>query len=586
MSNEVRTTARPIAVWAPSAKQVELERNGCKTSLRRESSGWWTAPAFTQVPGDYRFCIDGGAPLPDPRSPCQPAGVHGPSRSVDHAEFVWTDRGFRAPPLSSAIIYELHIGTFTPEGTFDSAISRLDALLDLGVTHVELMPVAQFPGAYGWGYDGVDLFAPYHGYGGPDGLKRLVDACHARGLATILDVVYNHLGPQGNYLGKFGPYYSGRQDTPWGASLNFDGPHSDEVRRFFIDNALMWLRDYHFDGLRLDAVQAIADITATHFLEQLATEVNELQAHLGRHLVLIAENDTNDPRLVRRPEAGGFGLDAQWSDDFHHALHAAITGERVRYYVDFGALRDLARTFEQPFLFDGRHSAFRGRRHGRAPLGVSGHHFLAYIQNHDQVGNRARGERLTHVTTPERCRIAAGLVLMSPYVPMLFQGEEWGATTPFLFFADHRDDPGLARAISAGRKRELESCGWSGNAPNPCAPVTFQCSKLNWEERALAPHASMLDWYKQLIAVRRTYPELTNGRLDLVRTECNEAEQWLSIERGGVTIQANFSSHPRRVPMGENRFGRVVLCSGSLPPVLEDGHVILPRETFSVLHRD
>ena len=358
------------------------------------------------------------------------------------------------------MIYELHVGTFTEEGTFEAIIPRLDHLKRLGITHVELLPVAEFPGRFGWGYDGVSLFATRHVYGGPEGLKKLVDACHARNLAVVLDVVYNHLGPSGNYLPKFAPYFTDRHNTPWGDALNFDGPHSDEVRRYFCDNALMWLRDYHVDGLRLDAVHAIVDTSAITFLEQLATEVDVLKAHLGRHLTLIAESDLNDPRVVRPWEIGGFGIDAQWSDDFHHALHSVITGEKNGYYSDFGSIRDLATAFETSYVYTGRRSKFRGKRHGRPPIGLTGHHFLGYVQNHDQLGNRARGDRLCHLTSKERAKVAAALVLTAPFIPMLFQGEEFGSNSPFQFFADFSEEPELAKAVSEGRRKEFGQFGW------------------------------------------------------------------------------------------------------------------------------
>src|SRR3954452_4809254 len=370
-------------IWAPNADKLQLETNNERINLAKYARGWWTAPLQLEHGQDYSLSINDKAGLPDPRSPWQPNGVHAASRHVDHSRFQWTDDGWQSRPLSSAIIYELHTGTFTPQGTFDSAIDRLDYLVDLGVTHVELMPVASFLGNRGWGYDGVALDAPHQAYGGPDGLKRLVDACHARGLGVILDVVYNHLGPSGNYLPLFGPYFSQRHKTPWGDAINFDGPYSDEVRRYFCDNALMWLRDYHFDGLRLDAVHAIIDTSAVPFLEQLTEEVDELEAHLARHFVLIAESDLNDPRIVRPREIGGFGLDAQWCDDIHHALHTVLTGEREGYYADFGALTDLATAMTRPYVYAGDHSEFRKRRHGRPPMNLSAHRFLAYIQNHD-----------------------------------------------------------------------------------------------------------------------------------------------------------------------------------------------------------
>ena len=403
-------------VWAPVPKSVELQFQGRRSPMQRGDDDWWTVAVDTTGPGsDYGFVVDGEGPFPDPRSPWQPTGVHGLSRVVDHSAYQWTDSGWQAPPLSSALVYELHVGTFTPDGTFDAVIGKLDHLVELGVTHVQLMPVNDFPGGHGWGYDGVDLFAPRHAYGGPDGLRRLVDVCHARRLAVLLDVVYNHFGPSGNYLARYAPYFTRRHITPWGDAVNFDGPDSDEVRRFFCDNALHWLRDYHVDGLRLDAVHTIVDASAQPFLEQLGREVKELESRLGRSLVVIPESDLNDPRLLWPHERGGFNLDAQWSDDLHHALHTVLTGERTGYYADFGTLADLAKALRNAYVYDGRYSRYRRRHHGRPPTGLSGHRFLGYLQNHDQVGNRARGERLSQLVSLGRLKIGAALVMTSGF---------------------------------------------------------------------------------------------------------------------------------------------------------------------------
>jgi maltooligosyltrehalose trehalohydrolase len=569
-------------VWAPDTRQVEVSLDGRRVAMTAGEGGWWTVEVDGVGPGhDYAFAVDGGEPLPDPRSPWQPRGVHEPSRLVDHAAFRWTDAGWQAPPLAAGLVYELHVGTFTAAGTFDGTIERLDHLVRLGVTHVELMPVSQFPGRHGWGYDGVDLFAPHAAYGGPEGLKRLVDACHRRGLAVLLDVVYNHLGPAGNYLDRFGPYFTDRYATPWGRAVNLDGPGSDEVRRFFCDNALGWLRDYHVDGLRLDAVHAIVDTSAVHFLEQLAAEVADLGTRLGRHFVLIAESDLNDPRLVQRPEAGGYGLDAQWSDDFHHALHAALTGERAGYYADFGRLADLAKALGSAYVYDGRHSAFRGRRHGRPATGLPGTRFLGYLQTHDQVGNRARGERSSHLLSPGLLKVGAALVLLGPFVPMLFQGEEWAASTPFLYFTDH-DDPELARAVTEGRRNEFRGFGWEpAEVPDPQAPGTFARSKLDWSEPGREPHRALLDWHAALIRLRRE-AGLARGRLDGVRVQYDEAERWLVLEREAVTVACNLAGRAQRIPLGEGRAGAIALASD--PDVkLAAGAADLPQESVVVL---
>ena len=577
----------PYRVWAPLAERVSVNVAGDTVFMDRDPAieGWWQAAGREAIPGEeYSFNVDEHENLPDPRSGWQPHGVHGPSKIVDHSAFGWTDEDFQARPLSSALIYELHVGTFTPEGTFDGVIDRLAHLKKLGVTHVELMPVADFPGRFGWGYDGVNLFAPRHAYGGPEGLKRLVDACHARKLGVILDVVYNHLGPSGNYLPKFAPYFTDRHHTPWGDALNFDGPYSDEVRRYFCDNALMWLRDYHVDGLRLDAVHAIVDTSATTFLEQLATEVDVLKAHLGRHLVLIAESDLNDPRIVRPWEIGGFGIDAQWSDDFHHALHSVITGEQNGYYSDFGSIKDLATAFETSYVYTGRRSKFRLRRHGRPPIGLTGHHFLGYVQNHDQLGNRAQGDRLCHLTSVERSKVAAALVLTAPFIPMLFQGEEFGSCSPFQYFADFSEDPELAKAVSEGRRKEFGQFGWKPeDVPEPGSVETFERSKIRWDEMEREPHRSVLRWHRELIELRRKLPQLTDGRLDLIVTECDDDRQWLFVERGLVSIVANLAGEPRTIPLREGRPTNILLASVEEGIESGDVQITLPGNSVAIL---
>jgi maltooligosyltrehalose trehalohydrolase len=551
-----------FSVWAPEAERVDVFVAGTSHPMARAERGWWSARVDAAPGDDYGFSLDGADPLPDPRSPWQPNGVHGLSRLVDHSAYEWSDAGWRGRPLASAVVYELHTGTFTPEGTFDAAAARLDHLVRLGVTHVELLPVAHFPGDRGWGYDGVDLFAPHEAYGGPEGLKRFVDACHARGLGVIMDVVYNHLGPAGNYLGSFGPYFTDRYATPWGQAVNFDGPGSVEVRRFFVDNALMWLRDYHCDGLRLDAVHAILDASAIHVLEEMQLRVEELEAHLGRDVFLIAESDLNDPRVVNRREAGGYGLDAQWSDDFHHALHSVLTGERDGYYSDFGTVADLAKALREAFVHAGTYAEYRGRIHGRPATGLPGYRFLGYLQDHDQVGNRAVGERSSALMSPELLKVGAALVLTSPFVPMLFMGEEWGATAPFLYFTAH-EDAELASAVSEGRKREFAAFGWDpASIPDPQDPGTFERSKLDWSELGEQPHADLLEWHRRLIALRREWPELADGRLD--RIEVEHGVDWLTMTRGRVTVACNFGDAEVEVPAPG---GRVLMASGKEPQV-------------------
>jgi len=569
-------------VWAPLPKQIAVEVNGVRQTMTAGPSGWWEATVADAKAGDdYGFILDGEGPFPDPRSPSQPEGVHGSSRLIDHFSFGWTDQHWQAPPLSSAIFYELHLGTFTPEGTFASACDKLDHLANLGVTHIELMPVNEFSGHHGWGYDGVDLFAAHHSYGGVDELKKLIDACHARGLAVFLDVVYNHLGPTGNYLGKFGPYFNPHYSTPWGSALNFDGADNAEVRRFFCDNALMWLRDYHFDGLRLDAVHAIIDASAEPFLEQLGREVKELSAATGRHLAVVAESDLNDPRVLDAREAGGFALDAQWSDDFHHALHTVLTGEKNGYYADFGTFADLAKSFRHAWVYDGKYSSFRRRPHGRPHPGLSGHRFLGYMQNHDQIGNRAKGDRSGQFLSPGNLKIASALILTSPFVPMLFQGEEWAATTPFIYFTDH-PEPELAKAVREGRQREFAAFGWKPEEiPDPQASETFARSKLNWSELGSPGCVEMLDWHKKLIRLRRSEPDLTNGNLEAVEVHFDESARWFVVKRGDIIVTCNFKNAIQEIPLPEGR-KREVLMASSVVNFVESG-IALPPESVAVV---
>jgi maltooligosyltrehalose trehalohydrolase len=561
---------------------MEVDIEGGRIPMVSDEPGWWAAEVASADTGtDYSLVVNGADPVPDPRSPWQPRGVHGPSRVVDHAAFFWTDETWQPKPLPSAVIYELHVGTFTPQGTFDSTVERLDHLSALGVTHVELMPVFEFPGTHGWGYDVVGLYAPHNAYGGPDGLKGLVDACHARGLAVILDVVYNHLGPDGNYLGRFGPYFTDRYGTPWGEAVNLDGRGSDEVREYFIRNALMWFEEYHVDGLRIDAVHAMYDASAIHFLEELASEVRKLEAHLGRHLILITESGLNDPRTVRPVEAGGYGLDAQWNDDFHHALHALLTGERKGYYADFGTLAEVSKALTHGFVLDGRYSIYRGRRHGRSPSGLSGHRFVASLQNHEQVGNRALGERIGHLIPAGRSMIGAALVLTAPFVPMLFQGEEWGASAPFHYFTDH-EDPELVGAIRDGRRREFAAFGWGPETiPDPKAPETFLASKLNWLEVEEEPHSTLLSWYTDLLRIRRESPDLSDGRLDRVKVRYDEEAGWMLIRRGAVSVAFNLGEEAQRVPLSFS--GASILLRSDFLIEVSDDIVKLPPDSVAVL---
>ncbi|WP_037972506.1 malto-oligosyltrehalose trehalohydrolase [Streptomyces sp. NRRL WC-3742] len=543
-------------VWAPAAAdRVTVEVDGFEHELARcpDREGWWSGEA---PEGDYAFRLDGGPPLPDPRSPRQPHGPDGPSRAVDHAAHRWTATGRHGRTLPGAVVYELHVGTFTARGTFDAAAEHLDHLVELGVDFVELMPVCPFPGKHGWGYDGVSLWAVHEPYGGPAGLKRFVDAAHGRGLGVILDVVHNHLGPSGNYLPAFGPYFTDRHHTPWGAAVNLDAPGSDEVRAYLIGSALAWLRDYRLDGLRLDAVHALADDRAVHFLEELSGEVEKLAVTTNRPLFLIAESDLNTPRTTAPREAGGQGLTAQWSDDFHHALHCALTGESQGYYGDFARapLAALAKTLRHGYFHDGTWSGFRGRSHGRpfTPLG-EGHRLLGYLQTHDQIGNRALGDRVSTTLGTGRLACGAALVLTSPFTPMLFMGEEWGAATPWQYFTDHTD-PGLAEAVRQGRRREFAEHGWTAEAvPDPQEPATLLRSVLDWTEPHRAPHTELLDWYRTLIRLRRERPELADPDLGAVRVSFSEIGPgvgWVVVHRGPYRVAVNLGAGKAALPLG------------------------------------
>ena len=573
-----------FAVWAPRAKRVAVKVGDRSHAMQGpDERGWWKAVVEDAGPGsDYGFLLDGDpAVYPDPRSRWQPNGVHGLSRVYDQAAFDWHDAGWQAPPLASSIQYEMHVGTFTPGGTLASAIERLDYLVELGVTHVELMPVAAFAGDRGWGYDGVDLYAVAEHYGGPDGLKRFVDACHARGLAVLLDVVYNHFGPVGNYTGKFGPYVTNSHHTPWGDAVNLEDGGSDEVRRFFCDDALMWLRDYHIDGLRLDAVHGFVDRSAVHFLEQLSAEVEGLAAALGRRLVLIAESDLNDPRVVQPREAGGYGIDAQWSDDFHHALFTVMGGkENLGYYADFGSFEKLAKALTQVFVYDGEYSQYRGRRHGRPVEGLSAHRFLGYIQTHDQVGNRVAGDRVEQIVGMDAAKVAAGIVLTAPFVPLLFQGEEFAASTPFLYFADHNDAE-MAKSVREGRRREFAAFGFSEQEiPDPAACETFEHSRLNWQEAGEGRHREMLEWYRALIRLRRRSAALNDGDMRHIRVRWSEADRWLAMDRGAVLTLANLGQEDASFDVPDGF--RVVLVSREIAGI-DGGKIVLPANTLAVL---
>jgi maltooligosyltrehalose trehalohydrolase len=575
-----------FAVWAPVPERVRLQVDGAVHDMRRDDGGWWRAGVEASPEADYGYLLgDDDTPRPDPRSRRQPDGVHGLSRRFDPAAHVWGDGAWTGRPLAGGVVYEMHVGTFTPEGTLDSAIERLDHLVDLGVAFVELLPVNGFDGTHNWGYDGVLWYAVQESYGGPAAYQRFVDACHQRGLGVLQDVVYNHLGPSGNYLPLFMPVFSEGGPNPWGNSINLSGPDSDEVRRYVIDNALMWLRDMHVDGLRLDAVHALVDERATHVLEEMAQEVDRLSVAVGRPLTLIAESDLNDPRMVTPRAAGGTGISAQWSDDFHHALFATLTGEDAGYYADFAAagLSGVAKTLTGAYFHDGTWSSFRRRHHGR-PVDTArlpGWAFLGYLQDHDQIGNRAIGDRISASLSPGLLAVGATLVLTSPFTPMLFMGEEWGASTPWQFFTSHTD-PDIGRATAEGRKAEFAGHGWDADeVPDPQDPETFTRSKLDWAEVGQEPHAHLLAVHRALIALRRAHPDLVDPDLAAVQVGWDDADRWLVVHRGSLRIVANLSGEDREVHLDVPAH-EVLFASGALP-TLSGTTVTLPAESAAVL---
>jgi maltooligosyltrehalose trehalohydrolase len=547
-------------VWGPDLPHVALQ---FKSPVRRTLSMNKDAEGFHNVevaaiPSDatYLYQLDGKEEWPDPASRWQPQGVHAPSQIIDTHAFHWNTNTWKPLDLQTAVLYELHVGTYTPEGTFDGVISHLDELAELGITTIEIMPVAQFPGPRNWGYDGVYIFAPQNSYGGPLGLQRLVDAAHIRGLTVILDVVYNHLGPEGNYLGKFGPYFTDRYRTPWGSALNFDGPHSGPVRNFFISNALYWLEEFRIDGLRLDAIDGIRDFGAVHFLAELKIAVQELEARTGRRIVLIAESDMNDRKVLDSVERGGYALDAQWSDDFHHSLHTLLTKETTGYYADFGSLQQLAGTLRQGWHYDGKQSTFRRRRHGNSPQGISPEHFVAYSQNHDQVGNRALADRLCRLVDLESLKLAAGITLLSPFVPMLFMGEEYGEPAPFLYFTSH-EDAGLIAAVRKGRREEFAAFGWKEELPDPQSVGTFASARLQHALKEQEPYRSLRAFYKQLLAFRRKFQLGTPGELSISVLEPQALLMLRKSPRGQLALLFHFGEQiaqsALQLPHGEWR---------------------------------
>ncbi len=549
-----------FAVWAPRPDRVRFDLDGALHPMTRSDDAWWRATVDAESHARYGFVLDDDPKvLPDPRSPRQPEGVHGRSQLWRPESDSWTDDDWQGRSVEGRAIYELHIGTFTVEGTFDSAIERLDYLVDLGIDFVELMPVNAFGGTHGWGYDGVLWYAVHEPYGGPGGLVRFVDACHARGLGVLIDAVFNHLGPSGNYLPLFGPYLATGSNS-WGEAINISGAGSDPVRRYILDCALRWMREFHVDGLRLDAVHALVDTTACHILEELSAETESLAVELGRPLSLVAESDLNDPALITPRDRGGLGMTAQWDDDIHHAIHSAVSGERQGYYHDFGSLRTLAQTLRRGYFHAATYSSFRHRRHGR-PLDtatIPATRLLAYTLTHDQVGNRAIGDRPSQNLTTGQLAIKAALAIGSPYTAMLFMGEEWGASSPFQFFSSH-PEPELARAIAQGRKREFADYGWDADEiPDPQDPATFQRSKLNWDEVDDGDHSRLRRFYQDLLGLRRNEPDFDDPWLDHLRIDYDEDQRWLVMHRGKFAIACNLGTAPVDVPVT----GEVVLRCG------------------------
>jgi len=553
--------ARPLGrgqvefrVWAPLASRLEVELldgGGRVVPLVANVDDVFSARTRCAVGADYWYCIDGICRRPDPVSRWQPHGVHGPSRVVDPAAHCWRDDDWRGRLLDPFVIYELHVGTFNAPGSFDAVVERLPHLVRLGVTAIELMPVAAFAGERNWGYDGVHLYAPQQSYGGPTGLKRLVDACHACGLAVVLDVVYNHLGPLGNYLHDFGPYFTRRQRTPWGEAINYDGPDSAGVRRHVVDNARYWLDEYHIDALRLDAIHGISDDSPRHILSEIATAARAQSRASGRRHWIIAESDLNDSRVIRPLARGGLGLDGQWSDDFHRALHAAVTRDQRGYFVDFGRIDQLATAIGNGFVYQGQRSRYRRRPHGSSSADRPGKQFVVYQQNHDQVANACQGIRIGQFASPAAQRLGAALIVSAPNLPLLFMGEEYGETRPFCYFVDHGDDR-LNRAVARGRRREYAAFGGAARFRSPHLASTFAACRLDWAKLDRHRHRDQLRYYRDLLALRRHCRALGNCRKDLTRVSRDERGRWLCVERrdprgAAALVVANLGPRSQKI---------------------------------------
>ncbi|MFH1674370.1 MAG: malto-oligosyltrehalose trehalohydrolase [Pseudomonadota bacterium] len=549
-----------FVVWVPLLYKVEVKivsPSERLISMQQNGEGYWKAVVNDIVPGTlYYYRLDKKLDRPDPASFFQPEGVHGPSQVIDHTSFHWKDNeeSWQGIRLNDLIIYELHVGTFTPQGTFEAIVPRLDELARLGINAVELMPVGQFPGERNWGYDGVYPYAVQNSYGGPEKLKELVNECHKRGISVILDVVYNHLGPEGNYLGNYGPYFSGKYTTSWGSALNFDEAYSDEVRNFFIENAIYWFKHFRIDALRLDAIHAIYDMSAFPFLQELAQRVKAFSTEEGRKFYLIAESALNDIKVTGPKELGGYGIAAQWCDDFHHALHTLLTGETQGYYIDFGKVHDFEKALREGFVYSGQYSRYRKRRFGNCSKDVPAHQFVVFAQNHDQIGNRMLGERLSNLVSFEALKLAAGVVFLSPYIPLLFMGEEYGEKAPFLYFVDH-SDPSLIEAVRQGRKEEFKRFGWKSDPPDAQSEETFLNSKIDWKKRQEGKHGILLDFYKKLIRLRNEIPALSPPDKEHIEILVIKAEKvvltrrWNHKDDSHALCIFNFNKDTVTVPM-------------------------------------
>ncbi len=556
-----------FSLWSPFLKRAELKVVSPEErtiSMEGDSAGYWRVLAENVFPGTlYLYSLDGERDRPDPASQFQPRGVHGPSQVIDHNLFNWQDGLWRGIDLSGMIIYELHVGTFTPGGTLEEIIPRINELRDMGINTLELMPMAQFPGERNWGYDGVYPFAVQDSYGGPEGLKKLVNECHKNGMAVVLDVVYNHLGPEGNYLWDYGPYFTEKYKTPWGKAINFDDTYSDEVRNFFIQNALYWFENYHIDALRIDAIHAIYDMSARPFLQELAERVEAFSRRIGRKFFLIAESDLNDPRAIRPRGLGGFGLDAQWCDDFHHSLHTLLTGEDQGYYADFGRIEHLVKSIREGFVYSGQYSKYRKRSHGSSSKDRPAEQFVVFCQNHDQVGNRMLGERLSSLVSFEALKLAAGVVILSPYITLIFMGEEYGEEAPFLYFVSH-SDKSLIEAVRKGRREEFKAFSWKVEPPDPQSVDTFLRCKINWKKKQEGRHEILLNFYKSLIKLRKAVPALSNPDKDCLDVFGLEEEKVIFMRRWGADSHVfclfNFSKADVKfkIPVVQGRYGRIL----------------------------